>query len=446
MKRFFYLMLFLALTVVSCSKDEFPDGLDLKNVTVQLVYPENNNDFTAHAGVAVKMLAGNSSSFEATTDANGTATFEVPAGVYDIVASDKYSDGTTSYVYNGAQNQVVISSSWSATDVIELELTESTSGQVIIKEIFAGGSLKDDGSGVFSHDAYIILYNNSEETAILDNVCIGIIAPYNSQAQNGFVDPETGELSYEREGWIPAAQAYWHFQNSVSLQPGKQLVIALSNAVDNTITYSKSINFNNPEYYCTYDINKFSSTTAYVTPGDSIPTSHYLLAEVYGRGKAWANSVTSPGFFLFTPKDGYTATSFAADAATLDESTLYPSRKVPMNWVVDGVEVFAMDVDVNTKRFPASIDAGNVLHTNNLGYSVYRNVDKEATEAIEGNAGKLVYSYDLGTTDVNGGSTDPSGIDAEASRKNGAHIIYKDTQNSTNDFHLRKKASLSNYE
>ena len=40
------------------------------------------------------------------------------------------------------------------------------------------------------------------------------------------------------------------------------------------------------------------------------------------------------------------------------------------------------------------------------------------------------------------GSTDPSGIDAEASLKNGARIIYQDTNNSTNDFHQRKQASL----
>ena len=35
-----------------------------------------------------------------------------------------------------------------------------------------------------------------------------------------------------------------------------------------------------------------------------------------------------------------------------------------------------------------------------------------------------------------------SGIDAEASIAAGAHIIYKDTNNSTNDFHQRKVASI----
>ena len=78
--------------------------------------------------------------------------------------------------------------------------------------------------------------------------------------------------------------------------------------------------------------------------------------------------------------------------------------------------------------------------TAKMGYTLYRNVDKEATEAIKENEGKLVYNYSLGVE----GSTDPSGIDAEASIKNGARIIYKDTNNSTVDFHLRSKASLRN--
>ncbi|MEE3406725.1 MAG: DUF4876 domain-containing protein, partial [Candidatus Cryptobacteroides sp.] len=77
------------------------------------------------------------------------------------------------------------------------------------------------------------------------------------------------------------------------------------------------------------------------------------------------------------------------------------------------------------------------------GYSVYRNVDKEATEAIEGNKEKLVYNYAGGTEDPEiNGNTDPSGIDAEASIANGAIIIYKDTNNSTSDFHIRKVASI----
>ena len=70
--------------------------------------------------------------------------------------------------------------------------------------------------------------------------------------------------------------------------------------------------------------------------------------------------------------------------------------------------------------------------------------DGDAYAIIEGNKDKLVYNYAMGTVDIESkhGTTDPSGIDAEASMTNGAVIIYKDTNNSGNDFHLRQKSSL----
>jgi hypothetical protein len=73
------------------------------------------------------------------------------------------------------------------------------------------------------------------------------------------------------------------------------------------------------------------------------------------------------------------------------------------------------------------------LLTNQHGHTLYRNVDKAATETLPENEGKLVYGY----------ISDPSGIDAEASFKNGAHIIYMDTNNSSNDFHERLSCSLN---
>ena len=90
------------------------------------------------------------------------------------------------------------------------------------------------------------------------------------------------------------------------------------------------------------------------------------------------------------------------------------------------------------KRLTDDIDGGYVYLTNYMGHTVYRNVDKQATEALPENSGKLVYGYALGYD----GSTDPSGIDAEASMKKGAHIVYLDTNNSTTDFHERQKCSL----
>jgi hypothetical protein len=114
--------------------------------------------------------------------------------------------------------------------------------------------------------------------------------------------------------------------------------------------------------------------------------------------------------------------------------------KIPINWVLDALDLWpAADETKYFRRFPTSIDVGYQVLTNKLGYSTYRNVDKAATEAIAENSGKIVYNY---AGAVSAEDDDPSGIDAEASIAAGAKIVFQDTNNCGNDFHMRKVAAL----
>jgi hypothetical protein len=436
MKKIAYLMLCTMIVLFSCKKDK---DYQVHTVTVQLAYPTGSS-FTAGEGVTVKMV-GNGSSFESVTDAQGKATFAVPTDIYEVSASDVRSSAGTAFVYNGIKSNVAVTDGWNSSNVITIDLTEGKTSQLVIKEVFIGGTPKDDGSSAFTYDGYVIIYNNSAYKANVANLCIGAISPLNAHATNNFYGTD-GKLIYENEGWIPAATGFWYFPQDATIEPGKQLVVALYNAVNNTLTHSKSINFDNPEYYVTYDIaGQYNNKNYYVSPAASIPTNHYLKSVTYGAGNAWTPSVITPGVFLFETK-GTTPVAFGADANNV---VLSSNKKVPVTWVVDGIEAYNLGHTGNRKRFLPAVDAGYVYHTNRLGYSIYRNVDEAATKAIAGNEAKLVYNYSLGTNGVAGGTTDPSGIDAEASIKNGARIVYKDTNNSTNDTHLRLKASLSNY-
>jgi hypothetical protein len=230
------------------------------------------------------------------------------------------------------------------------------------------------------------------------------------------------------------------------LAPGEQIVIAINGAIDHTVTYSNSVNLANADYYVCYDIAKWSLAAYYPAPSELIPASHYLKAHKFAgaTGTAWILSTIDPAAIIFTPKDDVVLDDFAY----APENYVYHSTsgapgsqvalKVPTEWVHDGLDVFQSGNANNKKRLTPAVDVGSIEFTNNQGHTLYRNVNKEATETILANAGKLVYNYSLGYGD----STDPSGIDAEASIRNGAHIIYKETKNSTNDFHQRSHASL----
>ena len=314
--------------------------------------------------------------------------------------------------------------------------------QIIIKELYNGGCLKDDGKN-FQYDKCVILYNNCPQKAVVNNLCFGAANPANAQAKNENYG-EDGKLVYEKDGFIPVWNGIFYYPYSLVIEPYSQVVINIHGAIDNTQTYSQSINYAHAEYYCMYDPESgFANTSWYPTPASVIPTSHYLKAKRLGVANSWPLSNTSPAVFVFQTKDVDPA-DFAENADNIwydggEAKDINACLKVTNDWIIDGLEVFQKaKISDSNKRLTAAVDAGFVGLTNQLGHTVYRNVDKEATEALAENVGKLVYDYALGVDE----STDPSGIDAEASMKNGAHIVYMDTNNSTNDFHERQKCSL----
>lgn len=438
LQKLFFLLIAVLLIGTSCSDSDDDNKYQTYDVTVKLAYPD---DYTPVAEVNVTLVnKGTTATYTGVTNASGEATFKVATGAYLVTATENRAVNGNSYVLNGQLN-FTVGDNWISTTPVELTMKASKSGQIIIKELYTGGCKKNDGKTTFINDAYVILYNNSNIKLTLENTALGIATPYNSIGTNNYY--QDGKLSYEAEGWIPAGAAIWYFKNPVSIEAGEQIVIALKNAVDNTTTYTNSINFANSEYYCTYDVSgQYTNVSSYPSPASVIPTSRYLSVATYAAGNAWPISISSPTFFIFNT-EGTTPSAFAADATKIDAySSALKSLKVPVEWILDGVEVFQQGNNDNKKRLTANVDAGYVTMVNVNGYTIYRNVDREATEAIEGNAENLVYDYSLGTSDIANGSTDPSGIDAEASIKNGARIIYKDTNNSTNDFHQRKKASL----
>jgi hypothetical protein len=435
---------------INASSSELQVSLDLTEtylgrtdskieVTFQLTYP-SGSEFGAEEGIEVSILNSSTNEiFKANTTAEGTVKFAANPGTYQATVLDRRVANNNVYTYSITQSDIVLNESWNSATPVELQLTEAVSGQIIIKELYVGGCPKDDGSGYYGNDQYVILYNNSDESATLDNICLGTVSPYNSNASSDYV--VDGALNYLNEGWVPAISAIPHTKSAVTIEPGEEMVIALCGAIDHTSTYSKSVNLASSDYWVLWDNKDQLTHSKYVAPDASIPSSQYLGIQKWGLGTGWVFSNSSPAFCIFTTK-GSTPEAFGSstDNLTAEEGDK-GSKKLNTEWILDGIEVYRAGYE-NFKRFPDGIDSGSAQFTSKLGYTVYRNVDKAATEAIEGNANKLVYEYNYGTEIDGVSSTDPNGINAEASIAKGARIIYMDTNNSTNDFHQRSQASL----
>jgi hypothetical protein len=445
MSALLLLMVTLA-TFVSCGDDDdtLPGSGDItiSNITIVLTGGSNLH------GIEVQMRnTSTDSKTKAKTDNSGKAAFMLTPGVYEASASATVETTDYIYVYNGSLGQVVVNKGTNAD--VEMKLTESKiakfGGVLIIKEVYNGGCPKNDGSGFFQQDKCIILYNNSSQRAKAANLAFAFVSPYNSHAANKWYGND-GKLVYEAENYVPALDGIWYFPDTLIVEPYSQVVVNCQGAIDNTKTYFKSVNYANQDYYCMYDPEAgYNNPNFYPTPADVIPTSHYLRAVKIGISNAWALSVFSPAILLFQTKD-ITPAEYGANAANMiytpsaAQTDINKNLMIPRSWIIDGMEVFTTTSTDNVKRLTADIDAGYVSLTNKLGHVLYRNVDQKATEVLPENEGKLVYNYALGVD----ASTDPSGIDAEASIKNGAHILFQDTNNSTADFHERQRCSLRN--
>lgn len=427
MKKFIYIILAATAAFTACKKDE---DAKINDVTVQvLIGSEAVSD-----AVEVTVTDKSTSTAYTSTTVGGTATFKLVAGIYEASAT-LYKESS---IYNGTNSAVTVVDG--GANSFTLNLTASTTSQVIIKELYFGGCMDNAGAKDYAMDKYVILYNNSPVEADASKFAFAIGNPANSNATNYYL--KDGNLTYS--DFIPAWNAVWWFQKDVKIAPYSQIVISITGAIDHTATYSNSVNLSGADYVF-YDPEVFSNVSYYPAPSASISADNYLKTYCYGLGTAWAISKTSPAFFIFSP-EGTTAKAFVTNPENVESPTGKPAfncAKIPLGWIKDGVDVFDnANIQKSNKRLLDSVDAGYIGFTNKKGYTVYRNVDKEATEALAGNEGKLVYNYAGGTADEEGGSTDPSGIDAEASIANGAHIIYKDTNNSKNDFHQRKVASI----
>ena len=378
MKNFYTLLsLFCCLFISSCTYNE---SIENAEVTITLSEPLAMADITITSSTGV--------TFNTITDESGEASITLAPGIYNISASYTTDDGYIRTASNGSKNDVIVSGS---TANIYLPIVTSTimlNNPILIKEIYVGGCQKDDGSGAFLIDKCIILYNNSSQRASLDNIAFGIIEPYNAEANNhSFL--AGGILEYEDADWVPSMNGIWYFQPGHFIEPYSELVVNIFGCIDNTLTYSQSINYAKPDYFTMYDVEatsndgtKYNNTGYYPSPSEVVPTSHYLKAVKYGQANAWPISATSPAIILFRPEN-LTIKEFGENPDNLifpadkQGDLIYACLKVPRAHVLDAVEVFnAEKIALCKKRLTPDLDSGYVPMTGKSGHALVRRIER----------------------------------------------------------------------
>lgn len=104
---------------LSCSYDE-----DFYTMPVKVQLEWNDASIPEGARLRVELTDRHASVFVDSTDANGTAHFILPPGIYQVMSSGTHLTYDYRYIYNGMKSEVVIASDSTANIVLPLKVTK----------------------------------------------------------------------------------------------------------------------------------------------------------------------------------------------------------------------------------------------------------------------------------------------------------------------------------
>ena len=377
------------LLLASCV--DFDGATEAISVKYQVQMPQG---FTA-ADVANKTVTITSSSqtLQATTDANGIATFEnIVPDVYDVsvawkMTPDEYSQITGEMVQNhkytvaGSKSAELLSED--ITTPLTIDMNISVDQSILISKIYSAGS-KDSKNKNYLAGRYIELYNNSDETVDIAGLYLGLIETNSSPAYTLGLVPDT--IFMKQIFRIPTDKSYM-------VAPGQSIIITNS-AIDHTQTAMNAFEHNliNADFEAKDQQGK-------TTNNPDVPA----LELIYTAYSAISNMNLSQGgpggIVIFETEENVANWPLAYNYGKTSGNKW---MKLPAKYILDGVDVLKYaaqtGVDANLKRLYDYIDAG------------YANIN-----AASGYNGEVMYRKVQSTT--------------EDGRK-----ILSDTNNSLSDF------------
>lgn len=347
-----------------------PYAGDLHLLTVELLVPEGDDvpDFT---GVTVRLREVNSDAeYSASCDASGKASAVLPNGVY--MASASVAAGE--YRYGGSTGSIIIGGS--DTDC-SITLSKLRLSDIVIKEVYCGGCLKTPHEGTYQTDSYFLLHNNSSHMVYLDSLCFGTLDPYNSNSASVW-DADAD--------FVPIIQAVWQFPGdgqTFPLEPGEDALVVVFGAIDHSAYYPMSVNLNRSDAFVCYNPTYFPNTMYHPAPGNNVDKARYLQVVIKtGQSNAYTFSLNSPALVIFKA-EGETIQEFVSRSENVIQkpgSSRDRVVRLPVEWVMDGVEVFNGESSSNKKRLNSAIDASYVtLSKTYEGHTLMRRTDEQAS-------------------------------------------------------------------
>jgi hypothetical protein len=348
----------------ACKKRD--TGVQTATVQVSVKYPNNyseQNVANAEVKLTSKSIGSVISSF---TSSSGIAVFQdVIPGTYDITVT-KVLTSTDAQTLTGISQTLTLNAS--KTDVsidptagssIELKLSGSAAGNLLIKEVYYPASKTASGGTYFS-DQFVEIYNNSTDVIFLDGLCIADIF-----GNSGLINTTSQPSPFKTDADHSYASNVWRIPGTgkqFPLNPGTSIVIAQ----DGVNHKEATLNPNSP-----VDLSKADWETYNERPDNrdaDAPGVPNLEKVYFTGGFDWLITVFGPGLIIFRTEDFSKLEKLTAPGST--STTQYV--KIPNSIVIDAFEALKDAGSASYKRIPVALDAGFVFASNTYTSESFR--------------------------------------------------------------------------
>jgi len=318
------------------------------------------------AAIAVNFTnKGKDYSFTAYSDNSGNLQREdIESGIYTLSISQEFEQGIFNIVLNASADLTITEDN---TDTLELNAVfiQTDGGGFIIREQYYSGSRTPAGKSYY-HDQYIEIYNNSPDTLYADGLAIVELESIGNEA-NYFGYMQSDSIVAKTIFQVPGQG------DTYPIAPGTGFLIAedgLNHQSDPNGNPDSPVNLGDAEF-------EFFSDKS---PGADIDYSAVNMIErlwVF-KGNDMLFYVSGGSAIALVRIEGdaeqYIENNYVTKGTPTSTSSYY--CKIPNEWVIDAVEV--TQNDKLNKRLDNSLDAGSVAIDAGTfsGLGIRRKVDK----------------------------------------------------------------------
>ncbi len=379
----------LAVLMFGCAEYELPSTYDM---VVSVAYPAEFNQGGAVPGAEVKVTnIQTGREYVGVTGPDGKAVLQVRGGNYNIVVSlsEEREIDIEGYpvvktvLFNGAlSGQLVTADGGNFPMVLGYSLENEG---FIIKELYTSGCKTPEGKS-YQADKFVEIYNNTDRVLYADGLCIGVVHSTTTYQPTPWVNPD-GSLMDRIPLWSFVAIVPGSGEEH-PIAPGTSFVVALSglNHRDDPNGNPNSIDLSHAAW------ELYVEDGMYV----DVPAVPNILMQRITAGTAMIFDVRGQVTILFRLPPGELESIFTnPDHFMVQPGGTFRCFMVPRGWVIDGVENARLDDRGVYKRLPDMIDVGYIQHR---------------------------------------GSGEKVAIRRKVSKVVDGRTVYKDTNNSTEDF------------